>query len=531
MSFRRLLSPKYVGIAATVIVGTEAVIIFSNDEWEERVYFFKKKFGMIECKEVPRKRKVVILGTGWAALSFIQHLDQDKIDLKVISPRPFFFYTPLLAGTTTGTVAHNSIIEPIRWYLKSSYIQAECTDVDIENKQVKCATLCGVTLNLPYDDLVIAIGGEPATFNIPGVKENSYFMKEIDDSVRFHNKFLNILERASALQSIGGSDQEIDRLLHLVIVGGGPTGVEVTAEFCDFIRNDLVRYFPELSNRLHITLIEATDRILGLFHENTASYAKSVLMDQGTTVVCNANVTKVNNDSVEINLLKPQLKLPYGTLAINQSTVVHTSVSDNYTGKIKIPCGAVLWTAGITTRSLVRRIMSRIGSDEQSSRAGLLVDKKFRVKGVSDGSIWAIGDCAVAGCGPTAQAAIQQGKYLGRLFRNTNLQSDLIEMTPEFCYHNKGALAYVGGSKAVAELKVLLWHHHPAPEEDEPILVDGVSAFAMWRTLYYTHLLSGRNRFQVFFDWVKAYLFGRDIASTTFEYVSTYQNDSKPPKA
>ena len=112
---------------------------------------------------------------------------------------------------------------------------------------------------------------------------------------------------------------------------------------------------------------------------------------------------------------------------------------------------------GIAPRAITKNIATAIGNENQSSRWGLLVDKKFRVQGVEDGSIWALGDCAVSGCGPTAQAATQQGAYLGRLFRDSNLDAELLNLYPEFVYKHKGALAYVGGSKGVAELKNLLW--------------------------------------------------------------------------
>ena len=125
--------------------------------------------------------------------------------------------------------------------------------------------------------------------------------------------------------------------------------------------------------------------------------------------------------------------------------------------------------------------------------------------------MWAIGDCAVAGCGPTAQAANQQGIYLGRLFRDTQFDQEKISVSPEFQYHNKGALAYVGGSKGVAELKSLLWDHYPTPGGQ--VSIEGAGAFAIWRSLYFSKLMSGRNQAQVGFDWIRTSLFGRDISS------------------
>jgi NADH:ubiquinone reductase (non-electrogenic) len=137
---------------------------FVKNEYEKRARSLTK---------IARRKKVVVLGSGWGALSFIQQIDESAVDLKVVSPRSFFFYTPLLAGSATGTVAHNSIMEPMRWHTSrfgaDSFIMAECKSVDFSQGKIKCIGDYGNELDLEYDHLVIAIGAEPATFNIPGV--------------------------------------------------------------------------------------------------------------------------------------------------------------------------------------------------------------------------------------------------------------------------------------------------------------------------------------------------------------------------
>lgn len=161
-------------------------------------------------------------------------------------------------------------------------------------------------------------------------------------------------------------------------------------------------------------------------------------------------------------------------------------------------------------RPITKAIAGKIPG--QISRFGLEVDQKLNVKGVSDGSIWALGDCAVSGCAPTAQAANQQGKYLGKLFRLTMLDREKLEQSPEFKFSYKGALAYVGGSKGIAELKNL-WDVYPL--NNAQVKMEGNSAFAIWRSLYFSKLMSGRNQAQVAFDWAKSSIFGRDISTPT----------------
>lgn len=155
---RKLLKYSALGTGGVV------ALIFAKDEYDKRSRGITK---------FARKKKVVVLGSGWGALSFIQHIDESAVDLKVISPRSFFFYTPLLAGSATGTVAHNSIMEPMRWHTSrfgpDSFVMAECRSVDFSEGKVKCIGDGGNALDFEYDHLVIAIGAEPATFNIPGV--------------------------------------------------------------------------------------------------------------------------------------------------------------------------------------------------------------------------------------------------------------------------------------------------------------------------------------------------------------------------
>merc|ERR1712224_274000 len=116
------------------------------------------------------------------ALSFATKVDTRLCDVTVVSPRPFFFYTPLLCGSTTGTVSPGAIIEPIRDAAKGCrYLNVACQDVNLEKKQVFCSGMSqGSDLTLEYDHLVVAVGAQPNTFGIPGVQENAHFLKELE---------------------------------------------------------------------------------------------------------------------------------------------------------------------------------------------------------------------------------------------------------------------------------------------------------------------------------------------------------------
>ncbi len=461
-------------------------------------------------------------------------------------------------------MGHSSIVEPIRWYCSPSgtdgvqYVQAECTAVNVAKKTLVCSnTKSNNKFAVDYDHLVVAVGAEPATFGIPGVAENAYFMKEIADSIEVQDKILQNLETANALLAVGGDEREVDRLLHWVVVGAGPTGVELTAELTDFIEKDIKKYFPRLESRCKVTLLEATSRILPTFDSNTANYAKKSLEERGATVMINSMVTKIDPNSIQLLVPDSSLKADDGD----------SKLASKPTKPSEISCGIVIWAGGITTRPLVKSIAAQLDSTMQSSRWGLVVDSHCRVKGGETAGLWALGDCAVAvGCAPTAQAASQQGKYLGRLFRDylsggaqtgeltvplaiTNpteafeIYDKYINQLPSFAYVNKGSLAYVGGNKGVAELKGLLWSNYPkiVPKDGagtdaaKTIQVTGTGAFAIWRSLYFSKLMHLRNIFQVSFDWMKSSFFGRDISTPfRFEEFSTKKgtiNAAQPTSA
>lgn len=196
---------RYALGAAAAAAAAKAAVLTLNDDWDDVLYSVGKLPGRLFGAGPKRKPRVVVLGSGWGALTFIQKLDQEEVDLTIVSPRSFFFYTPLLAGTATGTVGHGSIVEPIRWYCertghaRASYLQAECTSIDPAAKRLTCTVPSQLSSDTPptslaldYDYLVISVGAQPMTFNIPGVRENARFIKEVEDSVAIQLSLIHI---------------------------------------------------------------------------------------------------------------------------------------------------------------------------------------------------------------------------------------------------------------------------------------------------------------------------------------------------
>lgn len=156
-----------------------------------------------------KKRKVVILGSGWGAMSVLNHLNPGQFDITIVSPRNYFLFTPILPSVTVGTVESRSIVEPIRKIILKShkgesvqFYEAECVDVNPESKQISCRDMSGIQgivcdFKLDYDILVTAVGASNNTFNVPGVNEHCYFLKEMEDARKIRDALIDLIESAS----------------------------------------------------------------------------------------------------------------------------------------------------------------------------------------------------------------------------------------------------------------------------------------------------------------------------------------------
>ena len=247
--------------------------------------------------EGERRKKVVILGTGWAALSVTNHLTPGQFDVTVVSPRNYFLFSPLLPSVTVGTVESRSIVEPFRKLmlkhhscLQMSFLEAECVNVDPERKRILCRDESGVVgelseVELSYDVLVVAVGATTNTFGTPGVEKNCFFLKEIEDARRIRNVLVDCVETASIP---GQSASEVERLLHFVVVGGGPTGVEFAAEVQDFLASDVAKIYPAVGGRAKVTVVQSRDHILNTYDQTLSSYTEETFKKGNINVIANA---------------------------------------------------------------------------------------------------------------------------------------------------------------------------------------------------------------------------------------------------
>ena len=402
--------------------------------------------------------RIVVLGTGFGAMQVVRRLDRAHFDVTVVSPRNYFLFTPLLASTTVGTIEFRSIIEPIRSVRDLTYYQAACEAIDPVAQRIECEAMGdGHRFELDYNHLVVAVGAGNNTFGVAGVNEHCLFLRDLPDARAIRQRIIEQLERASR----PGIDTETrDRLLHFVVIGGGPTGVEFAAELHDFIDADLHRWFRGTVDHVRITLLESSGSILGAFDQSLSRFAARRFRRQDIDVRTHTRVTAIDVDGVSL---------------------------DN--GE-RLAYGVAVWSAGNAPTSLIANL------DWPKSRDGRLVaGATLRVPGQNN--VWALGDCAVIdgeSLPPTAQVAQQQGKYLAN---NLNrLATGRAEK--RFRFRHLGMLAYVGERRALADLPSVKGR--------------GFATWVFWRSVYWTRLVSLRNKVLVVFDWLTTLAFGRDVS-------------------
>ncbi|KAF6139889.1 hypothetical protein GIB67_009736 [Kingdonia uniflora] len=295
-----------------------------------------------------KMKRVIVLGTGWAGMSFLKNIDISSFDVQVVSPRNYFAFTPLLPSVTCGTVEARSIVEPIRNIIRRKMVKFNFVRQSVSRLMQQTRKLChsnddtvsGKTeILLDYDYLVIATGAQVNTFNTPGVTEHCHSLKEVEDVQKIRRSVISCFKKAD-LPNL--SKEEKIMKLHFVIVGGGPTGVEFAAELHNFVKEHLVKIYPMVQNLVRITVVQSGDHILNMFDEKASVSEKEI-------------VVKVKSEGIV-------------------STISY---------------GMVVWSPCTGTRPVIRNFMEKI---RQGKRRSLATDEWLRVEGYD--SVYALGDCA-----------------------------------------------------------------------------------------------------------------------------------------
>ncbi|KAI8812158.1 FAD/NAD(P)-binding domain-containing protein [Cladochytrium replicatum] len=418
-----------------------------------------------------KAERLVILGT-LTGFKLLRGIDSNQYDVVVISPRNHFVFTPLLASTTVGTLEFRAITEPVRRANKNiTYYQAWCDDIDLKKGELLCtAALPGSQdskFTIPFDRLVIATGSYANTFNIPGVAEHAFFLKEVEHARKIRARILEGFERASEPRVT--EQQQRD---YFAVVGGGPTGIEFAGEY--LITEDLRKIYPELMDKVQITVFDVAEKILGTFDAGLSEYATKRFLREGIQIRTKAFINEITKDEIR---LKDGQVFKYG---------------------------ALIWSTGLTANPLTKSLEV---SKDGASR--ILTDGYLRVldkDGNAMEKVFAMGDCAAIKDQPyfaTAQMATQKGNWLGNYLNKLKVHEKTGSGVQPFKYQHFGSTVYISSWNA-------LWDLHGSTSHAVKSVgqLRGKLAWILWRSAYLTQSVGLRNKVLIPVYW----LFGRDIS-------------------
>lgn len=494
-----------------------------------------------------------------------KYLDPLHFDVHVISPRNYMLFTPLLASTAVGTLEFRSIAQPVPSSIPTAtYHMAKVTGVDWAARALTVSTettpgerpLGARQGVLQYDILALACGARNNTFNIPGVLEHAMFLKELHDARAIRQR---IITNVQAATFPGVHPRERRRLLSFVIVGGGPTGVEFAAELHDFVVQDLLRLYPDAVSDLSITLIEGKS-ILGSFDARLREYAERKFKRDAIRIRYGANVSKVEKEEVH---LSDGDVLPHGVLVWNTGLAPQPLIAGLSHGIMKDKWRHVLVNEGLQVYTPQGSGLGVEAPDIPAApvKAGRasIPQPTYEPQPVPPAppsahvlpGVYALGDAAsvvgrTGNYAATAQVAEQQGAYLaeqlnacaramrGRVWSPLAAPSgstakggapaahvqalqgmhprtaELLLQAPTapFTYTHRGSLAMLGSYLAVSDFS----SGGPVPAMSGTTM-KGVVSWLLWRSAYLTKLGEWRNRVQVPLDWLRTFVFGRDVTA------------------
>jgi len=395
---------------------------------------------------------VVILGAGFGGLEATKALGRAPVEITLIDRQNYHCFQPLLYQVATAALSPADIAWPIRHILRqqknATVFMAEVNSIDVGARVVN--TKAGP---FSFDFLVIATGARNSYFGRDHWAETAPGLKRIEDATRIRRGILSAFEEAE----LARDDAERKRLLTFVIIGGGPTGVEMAGAIAEVARQTLARDFRRIDPRTaRIVLIEGGARLLPTFSEQHSSYARDTLVAMGVDVMTSSPVLECDGRGVDL-------------------------------AGGRIEAGSVVWAAGVMAWPAAQWL-----SAEHDRGGRVVVRPDLSLQGFND--IFVIGDTAfvkdtsgrpVPGL---ASAAKQMGKYVGKLIAARVAGQSL----PPFRYRHEGSLATIGRRAAVVELG--------------PIQLNGFIGWMFWSAVHIYFLIGLRNRFVVAVTWLWSYV-------------------------
>lgn len=410
------------------------------------------------------KIKILIVGNGFGGVYTLKHLhklfhNSKKIELSLIGDKNYFLFTPLLHEVATGGINPENIIEPVRniigCCLKNFYL-GKAEFVNLKEKTVTVGEN-----KISYDYIVLSPGSETNFYNTPGAEEYSLTLKSVEDAIKIKNRSIEMMEKASHTKDT----LERKKRLNFIIVGGGPTGIELAGELQEFIRENLPnQYGKELIKDTSITVINRSDEIISQFHPKLRKKSLKFLRKKGITILLNTAVKEVSSSYVLL---------------------------DN---NAKIEGDNIIWVAGTKPKNInFDEILEKTPDDR------ILINKSLQIKNHPE--VFVLGDVATfiddkypRGLPALAQVAEKQAKNIAQnIYALINNKK-----TQEFKYHHSGDLLSLGRFMAIGEISNFTF--------------SGTFTWWIWRTVYLSKLLSWRKKLEVALDWTINLFLSRDIS-------------------
>ncbi len=412
--------------------------------------------------------RVLILGGGFAGVQTAQALEKrlgrrDDVEVWLVNRDNFMLFTPLLPEVCSGHLEPRHVVSPLRAMVRRP--STWCITADVETIELASRTVTvlggdGDRHRLRYDTLVLALGGETATFGIPGLEEHAAGMKTLADAFSLRNRVIEMLERAE----LEDDPSERQAQLTFVVGGGGFSGVETAGELEDFVRHVRRRFYPNVAAaEIRAYLVELKGSLLPEMPPDMGAYARRHLERRGYEVLTDTAIREVREGEVIVG-----------------------------DGRA-IPTRTLVWTGGVRPAPLVA------ASGVECDRAGRAVTRVTMQ--TSEPGVFAIGDCAriprpdggeERAYAPTAQNAVREAKQLAA---NILARIDGRELR-SFRYETIGTLASIGAHTGVGVVF--------------GIKVRGWLAWFMWRGYYWSRVPGFNRKVRVAIDWALTALFGAD---------------------
>lgn len=399
-----------------------------------------------------KKEKIVIIGGGFGGLNAAKSLKKNGAEITLIDKTNHHLFQPLLYQVAAAALSPGDIATPIRGVLRKrkniKVIMEKVISIDRKNKKVILKDD-----EIEFDYLIVAVGSRHSYFGNDQWENFAPGLKTISDALKIREKMLYAFEKAE----VAKTDAEIDKYLTFVIVGGGPTGVELAGAIAEISKKTMRKDFRRIDpSKTKIILVEGENRILTTYDNSLSKAAEESLKQMGVNVLLNRKVTEINSEGVQI-----------GDEFINATNV--------------------FWAAGNQASPLLKSL-----NTEQDRAGRIIVDNDCSIK--DDANIFIIGDAAnfKNGGGKTlpgiAPVAIQQGKYVADII-NKNINKE--ERKP-FKYFDKGTMATIGRAKAVLQIG--------------KFKASGFFAWLTWVFVHIMYLIGFRNRYMVMSEWVWHYI-------------------------